>query len=99
VDHHAWSDFLTLLEAIPALPNSCRQGDQTLDEWKFAIKSTKPETARGVCALSQPELAAMNDTMLSHLIKCLNRSGRHGLPEWLMLARLFLVQGFRCHHL
>ena len=33
----------------------------------------------------------MNDTMLSHSIKCLNRSGRHGLPEWLMLARLFLV--------
>jgi ribonuclease HI len=91
VDPKSWSEFLTLLEKIPALHTPDISGNQTLAEWRFAIKSTKHETARGVCGLSQPELAAMDDTLLQYIVSSFNAAKNHGLPAWLMLAKVFLV--------
>eukprot|EP00435_Cladocopium_sp_Y103_P030284 s469_g7.t1 len=91
VDPEAWKDFLRILERIPPLPTPSLAGDQTIDEWKWAIRATKPETARGVCALSQPEMRFMHDSLLGRLVQIFNKVDYLGLPEWLMLAKVFLV--------
>eukprot|EP00435_Cladocopium_sp_Y103_P036830 s365_g9.t1 len=90
-DITAWSDFLNLLEQIPNLSTPDLSGDHSLQEWKTAIKMTKTETARGVCALSQPELQYMHDDLLSRIIAACNLAKHAGLPPWLMLAKVFLV--------
>ena len=69
IDVSAWPDFLRLCQALPDLGITPQDGVQSLDEWKWAIKATKANTARGVCGFSQPELLALSDQLVDFLAK------------------------------
>ena len=90
----SWKDFMEILETCPAIPTPRLDGKHTLDEWKQAIRSTKVETSRGICGFSQPELKAMSNSLLEKLIDVMHSATQHGLPPWVMIAKVVLVPKF-----
>eukprot|EP00438_Fugacium_kawagutii_P004183 Skav215915 [mRNA] locus=scaffold226:82179:86864:- [translate_table: standard] len=87
----AWSDFLAMMRGTPMLCASALDQSIHPNEWRLAISRTKVETSRGVCGLSQPEMASMHDLLLSKLVDIINTLGSSGLPPWIMLAKVLLV--------
>ena len=85
---------MEILEMCPGIPTPKLDGKHTLDEWKEAIRSTKVETSRGICGFSQPELRAMNDSLLGKLIDVTHSATEHGLPPWMMISKVVLVPKF-----
>ena len=90
-DISAWPDFLRLCHALPDLGVVPSDEVQTLEEWRWAIKATKCNTARGVCGLSQPELNAFSDQIIGFLAQLMYAGSSLGFPDWLMLARVVMV--------
>lgn len=87
----AWSQFCGFLQAAPEIADNFEDSAHSLDEWLLAIKRTKPGTARGICGFSQPEMLSMSTSLLSRIVDIFNMSSTHGLPSWLMLAKVALL--------
>ena len=89
-----WKKFLDLIQYVPDLPKPCNQSEHSIEEWYHAIKQTKPNTSRGICGFSQPEVAAMHPCLIQSLIQSFHVSSPIGLPDWMMIARVVLIPKF-----
>lgn len=88
-DQHSddeWLEFQRLAHDLPEQPEFTVQLED-LETWKFAIKSLKSKTARGMCAWFPDELKMLPSVCIKKLAKILADSSPHAFPPWMMQAK------------
>eukprot|EP00438_Fugacium_kawagutii_P013630 Skav226741 [mRNA] locus=scaffold5056:48468:52856:- [translate_table: standard] len=86
VDSSQESAIHELLHYLPEQVLPVQVQMDLIEDWEFAIATLKPDSSRGIDAISAKELKCLPQLAVRHLAKiCVDLS--HGFPAWMMVAK------------